>query len=84
MKYIPKGKQMHEKLYVERIPEVLTEFEKVLHIDEDFLLMYARIGTLKIIKSLYEKNSVKSEILVKEGIELFAKGSDVYARLGMY
>lgn len=84
LKYIPKGKVMHQSLYVERLPEVLAEFEKVLLADEDFLLMYTRIGVLKTIKSFYEKNSAKAEGLLHEGMKLFAKGSDVYSRLAMH
>lgn len=83
LKYLPKGTAKHEALYLDRLPEVLEEFNKVLSIDKEFVLMYTRIGILKVISSFYQNDDEKSRELMKEGIQLYSKGADVYARLGM-
>src|SRR5690606_34646623 len=72
----------HDKLFVNRLPAVITEFEILLQKDPDFLITYSRLGVLKIIASQYEKDKRKSVALLTEGFEAFKLGQQVFTRLG--
>jgi len=83
LKYLPKGIEKHDELYLDRIPDVIAEFNKALEVDQDFTLMYTRIGMLKLIQSFHEKNTEREKQLFAEGIEYWQKGMDLFARLGV-
>jgi tetratricopeptide (TPR) repeat protein len=80
LRYFPKGTDMHEAIYIERIPEVLDEFEKILKLDPNFILMHTRIGTLMMVEAAYKKDAGQAEL----GMKRYLQGIDAYISLGMH
>jgi len=81
LKYIPKGKEKHEKMYVARIPEVIELFEEALEFDPEFALLHGRIGTLMFIQAMYLAEG-KRDAHLKKAFERINRGREVFTRFG--
>lgn len=77
-KYLPLGEEMENKIYVNRIPKVVEILEKAVEIDNEFELLYLRIGSLKFI---YGRNT--SEYELEEAFKYIKKHSYLYTKYGL-
>jgi len=75
LKYLPKGTERINKLYTDRLDDVISEFKKVLEIDEDFPLMNNKYGTMLLFKEIENGSSEFSNSMhyIEKGFEYFSK-----------
>ncbi len=75
LKYLPKGTEKIEKLYIDRLGEIIQQFEKVIEIDDDFPLIHSKYGTMLLFKEFSQgtNNYDLSMIHFKKGLEFFSK-----------
>lgn len=84
IKYIPTtNKEKIQELYIERFPAIIQCYRNVLSLDPNFSYMYVKLSSILFMYSttLSDDNMIKK--LVEESMELFNKGIDMYARLGL-
>ncbi|MDN3585667.1 hypothetical protein QWY86_03245 [Pedobacter aquatilis] len=80
-KFMEKGTEKHNAIYLERIPEVIAFWESALVLDPDFILLHGRIGTMMMIQALDATEDQQIPMLEAAFVRM-KKGKDVYTRLG--
>ncbi|MDD5361082.1 MAG: hypothetical protein PHN88_03055 [Ignavibacteria bacterium] len=78
-KYMKKGSNKYNELYVERIPECKLYLKKCLELDEKYAYIYNKLGSILFIESLIKKDKT----LLDEGMEYLAKGMHIYETMGL-
>lgn len=79
LKYMKKGEEKHDQIYIARLGECIDLLEQILRIDKDFTLINTKVGIMKSLKGLYEDN----DELLKEGMEEWVKGAHFIKELGI-
>lgn len=77
-KFLPLGDEMHNKIYVNRIPKVIEILQKAISLDIDFELLHLRIGSLML---MYGFNSTEKE--TEKAMEYMKKYSYIYNKFGL-
>lgn len=78
IKYIKKGTEMFNEMYVDRFDECINILRATLKLDNDFPLLNTKLGIMIILKGIHFKN----ENLIDEGIKEYSKGMHFINELG--
>jgi hypothetical protein len=61
-KYLPLGNEMENKIYINRIPKVVKILEKAISLDNEFELLYLRIGSLKFMYGIHKSENEMEKV----------------------
>jgi hypothetical protein len=84
LKVMPKGSDKNDILFIERIPECVAEFQKVLDNDAEFVIMFSKIGALEFTRALNTEMAEPEQMeLIERSVGLIKRGQDLFHELGM-
>ena len=78
IKYVKKGTEKFNEIYVERFDESIELLREILKLDSDFPLVNTKLGLMITFKGMHLEN----EQLIEEGIKEYAKGMHFMSELG--
>lgn len=78
IKYMEKGTEKYNEIYVARIDETINLLKDILKLDDDFSLIHTKIGLLSTIKGFYYEN----EKMIEDGLKEYEKGMHFMSKLG--
>lgn len=82
-KYLQKGKDKINHLYIERIPECKHYLQTAISIDSDFPLLYNKLGAILLSEASMEKDEESKMKKFQVAFETMEKGFNVYRNLGI-
>lgn len=78
LKYTKKGTEKINEIYVDRIDECINLLKKILFLDDNFSLIYTKIGILLVLKGIHFGN----QQFINEGNKEYEKGMHFIIELG--
>jgi len=78
IKYMEKGTEKYNEVYVARIDETINLLKDILKLDDDFPLIHTKIGLLTTMKGFHYDN----EKMVEDGLKEYEKGMYFMSKLG--
>lgn len=78
IKYVKKGNEKYNEIFVERFDETIETLKLVQNIDSDFPLITTKIGIMIAMKGMHYDN----EKLIEEGLSEYKKGMHFMNELG--
>lgn len=79
LKFIPKGTEKMNAMYVDQFEPCINLLEEMLLGDPDFALIKTKVGILRMMKGWHFNN----ENDINKGIEEYKKGMHLYSQLGL-
>ena len=78
IKYIKKGEEKFNEMYVSRFDDCIDLLKNILEIDNDFPLINTKLGVMILMKGLHFEN----EKMIQNGIKEYQKGMHFITQLG--
>ena len=78
IKYMEKGTEKYNEIYVARIDETINLLKDILKLDDDFPLIHTKIGLLTTMKGFHYDN----EKMIEDGLKEYEKGMHFMSKLG--
>lgn len=78
IRYIKKGTEKFNEIYVDRFDECISLLREILKLDSEFPLINTKLGTMIMLKGVHFDNKE----LIDEGVEEFKKGMHFMLELG--
>lgn len=78
-KYMKKGKEKYNEIYVGRFDDCIKILEKIKSMDPEFTLIRTKLGIMKFLKAMHNGD----EDLLKEGLKEWKTGAHFIKELGL-
>lgn len=81
-RFLPKGKEKFNDIFVQQIEECLEAMQRVIEIDPNFQAIYLRLSIWNIMKAItaYEKEKITRTEYIKLAIKYWKQGKEIFSR----